>query len=77
MINKSEKNGNIILEFSNGDIDKFNEAMQRYNFKNAQSFIRFATSILLAAQYKSIKIKKNNDFIEVEPADDLINKEAK
>ena len=75
MITKTGNDDKFSLEFTNGDIEKFNEVMKKYNFKDAQAFIRFATSVLLVAQDGEIKIKKSNEFVNVKPIDDLLNKE--
>lgn len=72
MIEQKNNDGKLVLEFTNGDIAKFNEVMNKYNFKDAQAFIRFATSILLVAQDKEIKIKKGNDFVSIAPVEDLL-----
>lgn len=72
MIEQKNKDQKLVLEFTNGDIAKFNEVMNKYNFKDAQAFIRFATSILLVAQDKEIKIKKGNDFVSIAPVEDLL-----
>lgn len=76
MIIQENEKDKMILYFSNGDIEKFNAVMEKYKFKDAQAFIRFATSLLLVTQDNQIKIKKDNDFILVEPVSDLI-KEGK
>lgn len=75
MIEQKDIEGKLILEFTNGDIQKFNEVMEKYNFKDAQAFIRFATSLLLVAQDKEIKIKKDNEFVCITPVEDLLKKE--
>ena len=77
MITRNDKDGKFLLEFTNGDIEKFNEVMKKYNFKDAQAFIRFATSVLLVATDGEIKIKKGDEFVTVAPVDELINKEKK
>lgn len=77
MIEQKNTDGKFILEFTNGDIKKFNEVMEKYNFKDAQAFIRFATSLLLVAQDKEIKIKKENEFVSIAPVEELLKKEQK
>ena len=62
----------MILEFSNGDMQKFLEVMDKYKFVNEQALIRYALSIFLVTEDKKIKIKKTGEFISIEPADDLI-----
>ena len=77
MIVQKNIDGKFVLEFTNGDIQKFNEVMEKYNFKDAQAFIRFATSLLLVAQDKEIKIKKDNEFVSIAPVEELLKKEQK
>lgn len=77
MIEQKNTDGKFVLEFTNGDIQKFNEVMEKYNFKDAQAFIRFATSLLLVAQDKEIKIKKDNEFVSIAPVEELLKKEQK
>lgn len=77
MIEQKNIDGKFVLEFTNGDIQKFNEVMEKYNFKDAQAFIRFATSLLLVAQDKEIKIKKDNEFVSIAPVEELLKKEQK
>lgn len=43
---KERKDDLMILEFTNGDIEKFDKVMKKYNFVNAQALIRYAVSIL-------------------------------
>ena len=49
---KERKDDLMILEFTNGDIEKFDKVMKKYNFVDAQALIRFAVSILLVNEAK-------------------------
>lgn len=72
---KEKKDGHMLLEFTNGDIEKFEQVMKRYNFVDAQALIRFAVSILLVTENKFIQIKQNGELIPVEPAEHSVKKE--
>ena len=65
----------MVLKFTNGDIEKFKEVIALYNFVDAQALIRFALSIMLITEEKTIKIKKDGMIINVEPADHSVKKE--
>lgn len=73
----SSKTGELTLHFTNGDVEKFNEVMVKYNFVDAQALIRFAVSIMLMAEDNVIKIKQDGTIFNVEPADHSIKKEEK
>lgn len=78
MIEKTDSGvGEFTLRFTNGDVEKFNQVMAKYNFVDAQALIRFAVSIMLVAEDKVIKIKQEGNIVNVEPADHSIKKEEK
>lgn len=68
MIEKTDSGvGEFTLRFTNGDVEKFNQVMAKYNFVDAQALIRFAVSIMLVAEDKVIKIKQEGNIVNVEP----------
>lgn len=67
----------LTLILDNGDLKKLNDVMKKYSFKDYQSFIRFAVSLLLLNENenKSVSIKMNGISTDVVPSDDLISKD--
>ncbi len=68
--NQTEKE--IILKIDNGDLTKMNEVIQKWNFKDIQSFWRFSISILLQTEGKKLWIQENGNPILIAPADHSI-----
>lgn len=64
----------MLLEFSNGDKEKFNEVMKKYEFKDEQALIRFVLSVLLVTEDNEIQIKQDGDYTPVIPAEHSIKK---
>ena len=52
---KTEKK-KIILEIDNGDLEKLTQCMANWKFKDHQSFLRFAMSLLIVTEDKSLWI---------------------
>ncbi len=67
---KSEKE--ITLKIDNGDLTKMEEVLQRWNFKDIQSFWRFSVSVLLETEDKGLWIKSDGKPIPIAPADHSI-----
>jgi hypothetical protein len=67
----------MTLEFDNGDLQKIDEVMQEWSFKDYESLIRFFVSIgKESSDKKTISYKDSTDsLIEVSPADHLVNKQ--
>lgn len=72
---KERKDGHMILDFTNGDIEKFDMVMKRYNFVDAQALIRFAVSLMLVTEDKVIQIKQNGQITAIEPAEHSVKKD--
>ena len=70
---KSIKEGNILkLEIDNGDLEKLDQVADKWRFKDYQSLLRFAISILILSEEKSVTIKKDGVQKNLIPAADLI-----
>ena len=67
-------NDKLTLEFDNGDIAKTDEVMQKWGFKDHQSFLRFVTSILLLNENKHFSIKIDGIQKDIVPAADYLRK---
>jgi hypothetical protein len=72
--NLSENDGKLTLELDNGDYKKFKQAMEKWNFKDEQSLMRFVVSILVLSEDKIINVKIDNDQKNIVPADDFLKK---
>jgi hypothetical protein len=66
------KDYKLLLELDGGDLSKLNQVIDKWQFKDYQSFIRFAVSVFLLSDGKSIVI--NNDGInrQLAPALELL-----
>ncbi len=64
------------LIIDNGDLDKLDQALDKWSFKDYQSLIRFSVSLLLLTEDKSISIKMKGSQTEIRPAQELIKEEA-
>ena len=56
----NRKDGKLFLEIDNGDLDKMEEVLKKWNFKDEQSFWRFSLSILIETEDKALWIKTNS-----------------
>ena len=64
----NRKDGKLFLEIDNGDLDKMEEVLTKWNFKDEQSFWRFSLSILIETEDKALWIKTNGEPTPVAPA---------
>jgi hypothetical protein len=73
--NNSENNDILELAIDNGDKEKLDQALKKWQFKDYQSLLRFATSVLLLTQDKSLWIieEDGGDLKNIAPSDDLLN----
>lgn len=67
-----EEGEKLHLIIDNGDLDKLDQALNKWSFKDYQSLIRFSVSLLLITEDKSISIKMKGLQKEVQPVADLI-----
>jgi hypothetical protein len=71
---KSEiKENKLILTLDNGEKKVFEEVRKKWNFKDEQSLIRFALSILDCSTKTFLTIYTEKGVENIIPADDLIN----
>ncbi len=56
----------------NGDLEKLKQAIEKWEFKDYQSLIRFSVSLLLLTENKSITIKMKGVQTDIQPAIDLL-----
>lgn len=70
----SDKDGKLILEFENGDREKFQTLLHDWNFKDEQSILRFMMAILGKSVDNTVGIYTQNGLKAVVPEDELLNK---
>ncbi len=68
---KNPSNTLLTLEIDNGDLTKLESVMEKWSFKDYQSLFRFAISVLILTDDKSISIKMNGVEKNITPAKDL------
>ncbi len=71
-IKSKRENSKLILEVDNGDLEKLDQCMERWSFKDHQSMLRFAMSILLVTEDQSIWIKSGGKQDAIAPIRDLL-----
>lgn len=70
---KSRHDGEkLILEIDNGDLEKLEQCMNIYSFKDHQSFLRFAMSIMIVTEDKSLWIKSDGKAQQIAPAKEYV-----
>lgn len=62
----------ITLEIDNGDKDKLTQCMDKWLFKDHQSMVRFAISILLVTEDKNLWIKTDGKVQPITPAKEYL-----
>ena len=62
----------LYLELDHGDLDKLDQAMDKWSFKDYQSFLRFAVSLFILNESKSFSIKIDGFKTDVVPVEDLL-----
>ena len=55
----------LILEINNGDLTKMEEVIEKWHFKDFQSFLRFSTSILLETEDRTLWMKEKGEPIRI------------
>ena len=62
----------VQLVVNNGDLEKINQVIEKWNFRDYQSFIRFAVSIMLVTKSTSITIQTDTGATPVVPNPSLL-----
>ncbi len=69
---KEEIQEKLILEIDNGDFHKLKEVIEKWKFKDYQSFLRFSVGAFILSEENSISIKMDGKQQMIAPASDLI-----
>lgn len=70
-VKSKTEQGKLILEIDNGDLEKLTQSMTKWSFKDHQSLLRFAISVLLVTEDHSLWIRQNGQQQPIAPAKDL------
>lgn len=68
-----EINKYLELRFDNGDLTKLDNVIREWNFKDYQSFFRFAISIMLVTEDKFLSILTNGEVTPIKPSSEYIS----
>lgn len=71
-IKSKTEGGKLILEVDNGDLEKLNQCMSSWKFKDHQSMLRFAMSLFLVSEDKNLWIKSEGKIQQIVPAKDYL-----
>jgi hypothetical protein len=71
-VQSKKENDKLILELDNGDLREFDKVMEKWSFKDHQSLVRFALSLLVLNENKSFPIKVDNQDRDIIPAPHLL-----
>ncbi len=74
IINDSASKDVLELAIDNGDKEKLEQVLNKWNFKDYESLLRFAASILLSSEDNTVSIRIKSAIQEVAPADNLLRK---
>lgn len=69
---KEESSNKLVLEFDNGDLNKMKDVIEKWGFKDHQSYLRFAVSVFLLNEARYIGIVENGIENHVAPIKDLL-----
>lgn len=75
VISDDTKDNEITLKIDNGDYIEFKKVMQKWKFKDHQSLMRFAISLLVLNENKYFPMKVDNQERDIVPAPHLIKEE--
>jgi len=63
----------LILVLTNGDRAALDQAISRWNFKNAESFLKFVVAVMLKAEGNKIFIQVEGNQAGITPNETLLN----
>lgn len=71
-----EDAGKLTLEIDNGDLAKLNKVISTWGFRDYQSFLRFAVSIMLITEDKFLAIQADGEKKSIKPAADYLKEQG-
>lgn len=71
-VKSTQEGEKLILEIDNGDSSKLNEVIEKWGFKDYQSFLRFSISIMLVTEEKFLAIKVDGVEKVIKPSSDFL-----
>jgi arginyl-tRNA synthetase len=70
-----EELDSLYLEVNNGDLNAINEAIDKWNFKDEVSVLRFSLAVIAKAKNKKIYIEEDGEKIPLTPGEGLLKVE--
>ena len=67
-----DKDEKLLLEFKNGDREKFLSLIKSWNFKDDQSILRFMMSILGVSVDNTVALNKKDGIKLAQPSDEYL-----
>jgi hypothetical protein len=71
-IRSRQEGSKLLVEIDNGDLEKLGQCMSKWSFKDHQSLLRFAMSILLVTEENSLWIKTEGRQQAITPAKEYL-----
>lgn len=71
-VKDQKTNNKLILEIDNGDLEKLDKALNKWNFKDYQSLLRFAVSVFILSDNNSISMQMDGVQQTITPAPDFL-----
>lgn len=75
-ISAEQKEGKLILTLDNGDLERLNAVVSRWNFIDYQGLIRFMCSIMTDTKENKLYMEGSNGPFPVVPAAKLLEKDT-
>lgn len=71
-VQSKEEANKLMLELDNGDYTEFKKVMDKWKFKDHQSLMRFAISILVLNENSYFSIRVDNEERNIVPISSLL-----
>jgi len=71
-VKSTQQGEKLLLEIDNGDLSKLNDVINKWGFKDYQSFLRFSISIMLVTEEKFLSIKVDHEEKVIKPSADFL-----
>ena len=69
---KTDGKESLTVIFDNGDLKALEMIEEKWNFKNKESFFRYAMAIFLSTEDKQLWVKADGQSKAIMPVDDLL-----
>jgi len=72
---KETSEGKISLDIDNGDLRTIKNTIEKWKFKDIESYLKFAISVLARTENKNIWIEEKDTRIKLAPAEQLLKED--